>query len=161
MILVHAFPVDHHMWDACAAQIITRADARGLDAFALWAPDMPGAGEGPIPAVQDSGHVAADGAYTDALDLMTDAYASLLKHAGYQRAVWVGLSMGGYVVMDMQRRHPELIAGLAMCDTKASADGTAARANRLRIADECERDHTVAPVMHFACLLYTSPSPRD
>lgn len=150
MILVHAFPVDHHMWDACAAQIITRADARGLDAFALWAPDMPGAGEGPIPAVQDNGHVAADGAYTDALDLMTDAYASLLKHAGYQRAVWVGLSMGGYVVMDMQRRHPELIAGLAMCDTKASADGTAARANRLRIADECERDHTIEPVMHFA-----------
>lgn len=150
MILVHAFPVDHHMWDACAAQIIKLANVQGLDTFALWAPDMPGAGDGPIPAVADSGRIAADGAYTDALDLMTDAYASLLRRAGYRKAVWVGLSMGGYVVMDMQRRHPDLIAGLAMCDTKASADDDTARANRLRIADECEHERTIEPVMHFA-----------
>lgn len=150
LILVHAFPVDHHMWDTCAPLIADIADGMGLDRFAIWAPDMPGAGEGPIPGVAASGRQALDGAYLDALDLMTDAYAELVNTAGYDRAVWVGLSMGGYVVLDMQRRHPDMVAGLALCDTKASADDAAARANRLRIADQCTRDHTVNPVMHFA-----------
>ena len=31
--------------------------------------------------------------------------------------------MGGYVVLDIQRRHPDMVAGLALCDTKAGADG--------------------------------------
>ncbi|WP_035138238.1 hypothetical protein, partial [Bifidobacterium biavatii] len=49
LVLVHAFPVDHRMWDDCAAEIIRQADAAGLPRFAVWAPDMPGAGDGPIP----------------------------------------------------------------------------------------------------------------
>ncbi len=27
----------------------------------------------------------------------------LIKAAGYEQAIWVGLSMGGYVAMDIQR----------------------------------------------------------
>lgn len=150
LILVHAFPVDHRMWDECAARIAGIADKTGLERFPIWAPDMPGAGNGPIPGIPQSGRQSADGAYIDALDLMTDAYAALVRNAGYDRAVWAGLSMGGYVALDMQRRHPQMVAGLALCDTKASADDATARSNRLRIADRCEHDHTIDPVMHFA-----------
>ena len=49
LILVHAFPVDHRMWDDCAAAVARLADEEGLSPFPIWAPDMPGAGEGPIP----------------------------------------------------------------------------------------------------------------
>ncbi len=58
--------------------------------------------------------------------------------------------MGGYVVLDIQRRHPDMVAGLALCDTKAGADGPEARANRLACASECEATQTVKSVMHFA-----------
>ena len=167
LVLVHAFPVDHRMWDDCAEQIARQARETGDPAVTVWAPDMPGAGAGPIPEPADSGRVAVDGALTDALDLMADAYVDLVRAAGYDKAVWAGLSMGGYVVLDIQRRHPDMVAGLALCDTKAGADGPEARANRLACASECEATQTVKPVMHFAdatpsdCLLYTSPSPRD
>ncbi|KAB7790450.1 alpha/beta fold hydrolase [Bifidobacterium leontopitheci] len=150
LVMVHAFPVDHHMWDECAAKVNDVAAERGLAPVTVWAPDMPGAGIGPVPSAADSGEVAADGAYEQALDLMTDAYADLVRAAGYERAVWAGLSMGGYVVLDMQRRHPEMIAGLALCDTKADADSPAARAGRLECARACESGETVDPVMHFA-----------
>ena len=158
VVLVHAFPIDHHLWDDCAAELIARADAAGLSNpnFPLWAPDMPGAGEGPIPTAKDTGAVAEDGAYTQALDRMADAYVRLIRDAGYSKAVWVGLSMGGYLVLDIQRLYPESVAGLALCDTKADADSPASRANRLRIADICETEHTVDPVMHFA-----EPQPGD
>ena len=100
LVLVHAFPVDHRMWDDCAEQIARQARETGDPAVTVWAPDMPGAGTGPIPEPADSGRVAADGALTDALDLMADAYVDLVRAAGYDKAVWAGLSMGGYVVLD-------------------------------------------------------------
>ena len=155
-MLVHAFPIDHHLWDDCAAELIVRANAAGLPRFPIWAPDMPGAGEGPIPTAEQTGAAAQDGAYTEALDRMADAYVDLIRKAGFTEAIWVGLSMGGYLVLDIQRLHPEAVAGLALCDTKADADSAASRANRLRIADICETEHTVDPVMHFA-----EPQPGD
>lgn len=150
VVLVHAFPIDHHLWDDCAAELIVRANAAGLPRFPIWAPDMPGAGEGPIPTAEQTGAIAQDGAYTEALDRMAEAYVDLIRKAGFTKAIWVGLSMGGYLVLDIQRLHPEAVAGLALCDTKADADSAASRANRLRIADICETEHTVDPVMHFA-----------
>ncbi|MBW3091637.1 alpha/beta fold hydrolase [Bifidobacterium sp. 82T10] len=167
LVLVHAFPVDHRMWDDCAAEIIRQADAAGLPRFAVWAPDMPGAGDSPIPGLDAAagapagddeassvalaaGGAAADGAYEHALDLLADAYVALLREAGYEKAVWAGLSMGGYVILDIQRRHPDAVAGFAMCDTKGDADAPAQRANRVRVAEACDSGHTVDPVMHFA-----------
>ena len=94
LVLVHALPVDHRMWDDCAEQIARQARETGDPSVTVWSPDMPGAGTGPIPEPADSGRVAADGALTDALDLMADAYVDLVRAAGYDKAVWAGLSMG-------------------------------------------------------------------
>ena len=56
----------------------------------------------------------------------------LIKAAGYEQAIWVGLSMGGYVAMDIQRLYPETVAGLALCDTMAASDGVGGE-NRLKM----------------------------
>ena len=122
VVLVHGFPVDHRMWDECAAALRDQAVKQGVKPFAIWAPDMPGAGEGPIPSDEDSGGKDADGAFPYGLDRMADAYVGLLHAAGYGKAIWVGLSMGGYLILDIQRLHPEAVAALALCDTKADAD---------------------------------------
>lgn len=69
---------------------------------------------------------------------MADAYVGLLHAAGYGKAIWVGLSMGGYLILDIQRLHPEAVAALALCDTKADADSADMRLKRVAIATDCE-----------------------
>ena len=60
VVLMNAYPVDHRMWDECAAALRDQAVKQGVKPFAIWAPDMPGAGEGPIPSDEDSGGKDAD-----------------------------------------------------------------------------------------------------
>ncbi|KFI96165.1 prolyl aminopeptidase [Bifidobacterium stellenboschense] len=110
---------------------------------------MPGSGESPAPGDKASGRRAANGSYPDALDRMAESYVDLLYRNGYEKAVWAGLSMGGYLVTDLYRLHPETVAGVALCDTMASSDGVGGEP-RLETSDACERTGSVEPVMHFA-----------
>ena len=158
MVLVHGFPVDHRMWDQCAAALARICDEHGMTRFPIWAPDMPGAGEGPIPSDEASGGKDADGTFPHALDRMADAYVDMIREAGHEKAIWVGLSMGGYLILDIQRLHPEAVAGLALCDTKGDADSEAMRGRRIAIADECEATGTHDPVMGFAVANETDSS---
>ncbi|WEV73242.1 alpha/beta hydrolase [Bifidobacterium sp. ESL0790] len=156
LILLHAFPVDHRMWGECAREVIRQCDERGLEPMPVWAPDMPGAGDAPIPDDASSGPVAEDGAYAEALDRLAEAYVSMLHARGFSKAIWVGLSMGGYLALDIQRLYPGSVAGLALCDTTTAADSPQARSNRLAVGRQCVGSDTVEPVMHFA-----SPQPGD
>lgn len=149
VVLMNAYPVDHRMWDVCAKALADFADLDDVPPFPIWAPDMAGSGQSPVPSAEDSGPRLANGAYTEALDRLADAYVDLVKSAGYAQAIWVGLSMGGYVAMDIQRRHPETVAGLALCDTMAASDGVGGEP-RLAMADAAEQTSSVEPVMHFA-----------
>lgn len=150
LVLIHGFPVDHRMWDDCAQAMLNQAST-GLQTpvFPIIAPDMPGAGVSPIPQ-ESLVQIDTDGAYSDGLDFVAREYVQLLHSLGYQRAVWAGLSMGGYVALNIQRLFPQTVAGLALCDTKAEADSLQARADRLQIAALCEERQSVEPVMHFA-----------
>lgn len=150
LVLCHAFPVDHRMWNRCASSLIDQANRRGLDPFPVYAPDMPGAGDCPLPEAGQNGEVAPDGAYPQALDRMADAFVDLVAGLGHRKAIWVGLSMGGYLVEAIWRLHPEVVAGLALCDTTTRGDTPQSRANRLAIAQDCLETGSVNGVMHFA-----------
>lgn len=153
IVLIHGFPVDHRMWDACADSLNAQIDAAlesGLlkHDVPIFAPDMVGAGLSETPKAESSEFNEAD--YAHALDALSASYVKLINDLGFERAVWVGLSMGGYVALDVQRLLPKAVAGIALCDTRACVDAPQARAKRLEIADVCERNQTVEPVMHFA-----------
>lgn len=149
VVLMNAYPVDHRMWDVCAKALADFADLDDVPPFPIWAPDMAGSGQSPVPSEADSGPRMANGAYSEALDRLAESYVDLVKAAGYDTAIWVGLSMGGYVAMDIQRLHPEAVAGLALCDTMAASDGTGGE-GRLTMANAAEETDSVEPVMHFA-----------
>jgi pimeloyl-ACP methyl ester carboxylesterase len=53
---------------------------------------------------------------------LADDTLALLDHLGIERAVWAGVSMGGYVALSVLASHPERVAGLALIDTRADAD---------------------------------------
>ncbi len=147
LILLHAFPADHRVWDAAADSLI---EFSRDESFTICAPDMPGAGLTPVPTAAQTGEIAPDGAYVEALDRMADSYVKLMRDMGYEKAIFAGLSMGGYLALAIHRRHPQAVAGIALCDTKAAADSCEARKNRMDMAAQMLEYHTVSPVMHFA-----------
>lgn len=131
VVLLHAFPFDARMWDAVAAAL--PADR-------------------PVLALDLPGHGAAAGLTPaePSLEAVADAVAASLSEVGVQRAVVAGLSMGGYVALALLERHPGLVAGLGLLDTRATADADEARANRLRVATAVEESAAVDEVRPMA-----------
>jgi pimeloyl-ACP methyl ester carboxylesterase len=107
LLLLHPFPFDRRAWSEVAAQLERRVVTMDFRGF---------------------GESAASGPYT-LEDLAEDAVA-LLDHLGIAMATVAGLSMGGYVALAVAARHPARLAGLALCDTRASADSDAGRQAR-------------------------------
>jgi pimeloyl-ACP methyl ester carboxylesterase len=115
IVLLHAFPLNRHMWDEVA-------DGLTGDAYVL-AVDMPGFGRSPAPEADTT------------LEDVADGVVALLDRLGVQRAVVAGLSMGGYVALALAGRHSSRLSGLGLIDTRASADDEAGRQRRLDLAD--------------------------
>src|SRR5690606_37453777 len=99
----------------------------------VLAPDLPGFGASPTgPDLAQA--VGADPAQAS-VEVMADGVAATLRQAGVDRAVVAGLSMGGYVALALLERHPDLVAGLGLIDTKSTADDDVARAKRFAVAE--------------------------
>lgn len=124
LVLLHGFPLDHRMW-------LDVTDLLAGDRTVL-APDLPGFGASP--SGRDVALACGADPAAPSIDVMADGVAATLRAAGVERAVVAGLSMGGYVAMALAERHPGLVAGLGLIDTKATADDDAARQKRLEIA---------------------------
>jgi len=121
VVLLHAFPLDKRMWDDVVGPIAET----GWD---VVVPDLLGFGESRLDEddLEDTPTLAAQ----------ARGVLSILDQIGLSNVVVCGLSLGGYVAMEMIRQDPSRIAGIALVDTKATADGDEARANRLRVADQ-------------------------
>jgi 3-oxoadipate enol-lactonase len=123
VVLLHPFPANHKVWLPAAELLAGR--------YRLILPDLRGHGQSGAGA----GSATMEKHAADLLRL-TDA-------SGVARAVFAGVSIGGYVLFEFWRRHRERIAGLILCDTRAGADSDEARANRLKAADEVEKQGSV------------------
>lgn len=119
LVFVHAFPLGAAMWE------------RQLEALpAGWwalAPDLPGFGESTPLAV-------------NSLDRYVDDLLAVLDRYEIRRAVFAGLSMGGYVLFALHRRAPERIRALVLADTRAGADSEEGRANRRHLQELTARE---------------------
>ena len=124
LLLVHGFPLDHTMW---AAQIESLAAH-----CRVIAPDLPGFGRSPARKKQD--HKAT-------MEQFAETLADLLDALGISEpAIVCGLSMGGYVALQYWRKHAARLAGLILCDTRATADTPEAAAARRTMADRVLRE---------------------
>ena len=121
VVLLHAFPLDRHVWDGVL-------DALAQEGWDVVVPDLRGFGES---AYGDDGPDDEPSLTWMARDVL-----GILDRMGVSAAVFAGISMGGYVAMEIVRQDPSRVAGIALVDTKATADGDEARANRLRVAEQ-------------------------
>lgn len=130
ILFVHGFPLDHTMW---------RHQMAGLTKWKRVAPDLRGFGGASAPPHSPGASAYSMGIYAD--DLI-----AVLDQVGARRAVVCGLSMGGYIVFELLRRHPERIRALVLCDTKAEPDTAEGRKVRDEQAGLAEREGVGAVV---------------
>jgi pimeloyl-ACP methyl ester carboxylesterase len=115
IIFLHGYPLDSRMW---AAQVEVFRDA-----FLVFAPDFS----------DYQWQTLAD--LSDALSI--EIQRMKLAATGDFPDQWIvcGLSMGGYVALELWRRHPELVAALVLTNTKASSDDETAKMNRRAVIE--------------------------
>ena len=132
VVAFHGYPLDRRIWEPLAA----RAAAGRLGPItAVFAPDFRGRGTSLRPA-----------APVHAMSLLADDMADEISRgvpAG-EPFLLAGLSMGGYVVFEVVKRHAARfrgrLAGLALFDTKASSDDDAGRAKRKEAIESIRKD---------------------
>lgn len=121
LVLLHAFPLDHTAWEDVAA-IVSR------EGWEVITPDLRGFGR--------ARHGPEGPGDEPSLGAMARDVLAILDRIGTRPVVLGGLSMGGYVAMELLRQAPDRVDALVLADTKASADDEPARRNRLRIAEQ-------------------------
>jgi pimeloyl-ACP methyl ester carboxylesterase len=117
LVLVHAFPMGPGMW---TSQIQAVTDRR------VVVPPLPGF----------DGHPRL-------LEPTIDGYAldllRTLDRERIDRAIFCGLSLGGYVEFGILRQAPERVAGLILADTRTSLDTPDRLAARVRSIETCRQ----------------------
>ncbi|MFN3391219.1 MAG: alpha/beta fold hydrolase [Meiothermus ruber] len=63
-----------------------------------------------------------------------------MDNLGWQKAVFVGLSMGGYVIFRLWNLEPERFAGMVLADTRATPDTPEGARLRLEQAERIRRE---------------------
>jgi pimeloyl-ACP methyl ester carboxylesterase len=114
VVLLHPFPCHHEFWNPVAAALDSR--------YRLILPDLRGHGDSEI----------GDGPAL--MQKHADDVVRVLDAAGVGKAVFVGCSIGGYILFEFWRRHRARVSSLALCDTRPQADTAEGRANRLKAA---------------------------
>lgn len=140
LLLIHGFPLDRRSWEGAIRTL--SAGRRVL------APDLPGFGGTPHDPSIRSMDDYARGLLAD-LDRQSVGTFSAAGH-----------SMGGYVLLALQRLAPERLSGIALVSTRAAADSDEARPAREAVAQRAEREGTAFLAESMPAKLFGSaPSP--
>jgi len=116
LVLLHPFPAHHELWLPAAQALTSR--------YRVILPDLRAHGESE----------AGEGPAT--MEKHASDIARVLDDAGVGRAIFCGVSIGGYILFECWRRYRGRIAGLALCCTRPQADTAEARGNRLKTAED-------------------------
>ena len=122
VVFVHPTPVDHAFWTPLIERL---AGVRAI------APDLRGHGASELGAgLPVGGFACVPDAPVLTMECLAADMLALLDHLGVEKAVFAGCSIGGYVLLELWRRAPERVLGLAFLCSKPQPDPDAARDKR-------------------------------
>jgi 3-oxoadipate enol-lactonase len=119
VIFFHAFPLNQKMWEPQFQFLQTKN-------ISYISFDYPGFGSSSLVSPQMSIN-----------DYGIQAY-NIFKDLNVKKAIFIGLSMGGYVLLNLFRQYPEIFAGLLLANTRATADSEDSRKNRYKSIQRLE-----------------------
>ncbi len=114
LVFIHAFPLSKTMWQP-------QVDAL-KDTYRVITIDLGGHGESDIVL------------WNDSLDDYAKEVIHLLDHFGIAQAVFVGLSMGGYILFSIYRHYANRVRAMVLADTRAQADSEEGKTGRRSMA---------------------------
>jgi pimeloyl-ACP methyl ester carboxylesterase len=118
LVLLHGYPLDHHLWD----EVLPLLE----DRFDVILPDLRGFGKS----------TTVDSPY--GMDDFASDVAGLLDQLSIQKAAIAGHSMGGYVALAFARLYPERVSGLSLVSSQVLADPPDRKEGRYKSAAEVE-----------------------
>jgi 3-oxoadipate enol-lactonase len=140
LVLIHGHPFSRRMWHGQLDEL--------SDTFRVVAPDLPGYGDSPprepIARPRD----------------LADAVVELMDAIEIDRAVVVGLSLGGLVAMELALGNDDRVAGLVLTATTAAPLTPEEAEMRRAAADRVERDGMLDHALEMAARLF-GPSARN
>ena len=134
LLLIHGFPLSAAIWREQTAALAGKVR--------VITPDLRGFGSSEAP----------QGACT--MSTYADDMIALLDHLGLERAAVCGMSMGGYVLLNLLERYPARVSGACFMVTKAAADDAEGRARRLLLADEVLQSGAAVAATAFSKMLF-------
>ena len=122
LLLLHGFLEDRTMWN----DVI-----KSLPGYSIIAVDLLGQGE--------TGNVG----YVHSMEAHAEAVAKVLKAENVSQCKVIGHSMGGYVALALAELKPQLLSGLVLLHSTASADSAEKQIDRERVIDLVKRNMRV------------------
>ena len=123
LFLLHPFPTNRHFWDSVSPSLELR--------YRLIVPDLRGHGESGVGEGASMAHHAED-------------VFHICREIDIKRAGFIGVSIGGYILFEFWRKYKEVAALLVLSNTRAQVDSEEARMNRLKAADDVEKNGTAS-----------------
>jgi pimeloyl-ACP methyl ester carboxylesterase len=123
LVFLHAFPLNRTMWEPQIGALVAECRCIAID-------------------FRGFGDSRAAPPFT--VDRYADDVVAVLDALQVERAVVVGLSLGGYVAFAMWRRHRARIRGLVLSDTRAAADSEEVVARRRALIDTAKTQGSTA-----------------
>lgn len=120
LIFVHGFPFNKWMWEKQLHAI------KGN--YRLIAYDVRGHGE------------TEAGTPTLSVSQFADDLISLMDELHIEKAIVVGLSMGGYIALNAIKKNQDRFAGLVLCDTQCGADTAEGKEKRRKTIEFIKRN---------------------
>lgn len=135
LVLLHAFPLNAHMWEpqlalAGAGWHVVAPHARGTAGTD---------GNAPFHFAQGGADGSAEWPAVNSIDDYAADVIDFLDALHVEDAVIAGLSMGGYVAFAVMRHAPSYFGALVLADTRTQADtreGLEGRQKMLRLIEE-------------------------
>jgi 3-oxoadipate enol-lactonase len=112
IVFLHAFPLNSKMW---------KYQAENLREFNIYLVDY-------------------QNLLKENLKDFADFVYQFLNENKIKRAIFVGLSMGGYIIFQMVRYYKNFIKGIVLANTKASADSLEVRNKRFELIKRIENE---------------------
>lgn len=116
IIFLHGFPFDKTMW---AGQLDFLKSG-----YRVIACDIRGFGA----SIDETSYLS--------INLFADDLVVFMAKLNIDKAILCGLSMGGFIALNAQRRFPDLFETLILCDTQCIADTPEVKAKRYQTIDE-------------------------
>ncbi len=142
VVLLHGFPLCRQMW-------VPQMTALAAAGYRVICPDLPGFGESPSLA----GHAS--------MSNYADTIIGLLDELTIDQAVIGGMSMGGYVLLDLVERYPQRLLGAMFLVTRAAADDAAGKQKRTMMAEQVEGGNLLTIPETFVPVLFAEETVRE